>query len=157
MLRLLPRYSPRLAKKKCTGGLFGDEKWFLAVNAGRPVTDSEMTGRAPAAQLKVRHAPLGRFWADPFPIVVDGKVWGFFEDYSFASKKVAIACAPISADGDLGEVATALECPDHLSYPFVFEHQGRLYLIPETWGEKCCTSPSGETVRNTLMNPCPLR
>ena len=46
ILRFLTRHSPRLAKKR-TGRLFGDEQWFLAVNAGRPVTDSAMTGRTP--------------------------------------------------------------------------------------------------------------
>ena len=132
ILRFLTRCSPRLAKKAYRR-LFGDEQWFLVVNAGRPAVDSGMTGRAPAARFKVHHAPPGRFWADPVPIVVDGKVWVFFEDYSFASKKAAIACAPVSADGGLGEVATALECPWHLSYPFVFEHQAELYMIPDTW------------------------
>ena len=134
ILRFLTRYSPRLVKKVYRR-LFGDEQWFLAVNAGRPLADSGTTGRAPAAQFKVHQAPPGRFWADPFPIVVDGKVWVFFEDYSFASKKAVISCAPVCADGDLGEVATALACPHHLSYPFIFEHQGELYMIPDTWDE----------------------
>ena len=134
ILRSLTRYSPRLARRVYRR-LFGDEQWFLAVNAGQPLADAGMNGRAPAAQLKAHHAPPGRFWADPFPLVVDGRVWVFFEDYSFASRKAVISCAPVSADGDLGEVAVALECPWHLSYPFVFEHQGRLYLIPDTWDE----------------------
>ena len=157
ILHFLGRYSPRLAKKvyRC---LFGDEKWFLAVNAGLHLADSAITGRAPAAQLKVHHAPSGRFWADPIPIVVDGKVWVFFEDFSFASKKAAIACATVSADGDLCEVATALECPYHLSYPFVFEHQGRLYLIPDTWDEnrvglwRCRRFPNDWRWERTLLD-----
>ena len=157
ILRFLTRHSPRLAKKAYRR-LFGDEQWFLAVNAGRPVTDSAMTGRTPTAQLKVHHAPPGRFWADPFPIVVYDKVWVFFEDYSFALKKAAIACAPVSADGDLGAVATALECPCHLSYPFIFEHQGRLYLIPDTWDEhrvdlwRCRRFPGDWTRERTLLD-----
>ena len=84
------------------------------VNAGQLVADSGMTGQVPAAQLKVHHAPPGRFWTDPFPIVVEGKVWVFFADCFFASKKAAISCAPVSAAGDLGEVVIVLECPCHL-------------------------------------------
>ena len=131
------RCSPQLAKlaKRAYLRLFGDEQWFLVVNGGRSLAEPKKAGQAHAPQLKVHHAPRGRFWADPFPIVVDGTVWMFFEDYSFASKRAAIACAAVSAEGDLGEVAAALECPYHLSYPFVFEHEGELYLIPETWDE----------------------
>ena len=155
--RFLTRHSPRLAKKAYRR-LFGDEQWFLAVKAGPPLADSETTGRTPAAQWKVHHAPPGRFWADPFPIVVDGRVWVFFEDYSFASRKAAISCAPVSADGELGEVGTALACPHHLSYPFVFEHHGQLYLIPDTWDEnrvdlwRCRRFPGDWTRERTLLD-----
>ncbi len=132
--RFLSRYSPRLARKAYRR-LFGEEHWYLAVNAGRSLADSAMTGRSPSVRLKVHHAPPGRFWADPFPIVVEGKVWVFFEDYSFASRKAVISCAPVSSDGELGAVSAAVECSYHLSYPFVFEHGGELHLIPDTWDE----------------------
>ena len=157
ILRFLTGHSPPLVKKAYRR-FFGDEQWFLAVTAGQPMADSAIAGRPPAAQLKVHHAPPGRFWADPVPIVRDGKVWVFFEDYSFASKKAAISCAPVSADGDLGEVATALECPYHLSYPFVFEHGGQLYLIPDTWDEcrvdlwRCRRFPGDWRLERTLLD-----
>ena len=157
ILRFLTGHSPPLVKKAYRR-FFGEEQWFLAVNAGLPMADSAIAGRPPAAQFKVHHAPPGRFWADPVPIVRDGKVWVFFEDYSFASKKAAIACAPVSADGDLGEVAVALECPYHLSYPFVFEHRGQLYLIPDTWDEsrvelwRCRRFPSDWCLERTLLD-----
>ncbi len=157
ILRFLTGHSPPLVKRAYRR-FFGDEQWFLAVNAGLPMADSAIAGRQPAAELKVHHAPPGRFWADPVPIVRDGKVWVFFEDYSFASKKAAIACAPVSADGHLGEVATALECPYHLSYPFVFEHRGQLYLIPDTWDEnrvelwRCRRFPIDWRLERTLLD-----
>ena len=157
ILRFLIRYSPQWAKKVYRR-LYGYEKWFLAVNIGWPLANSRMTGQVPTARLITYHAPPGRFWADPFPIVVDDKVWMFFEDYSFASKKAVIACAPVSTNGGLGEVVTALACPYHLSYPFVFEHQGQLYLIPETWDEKrvdlwrCRRFPDDWTRERTLLD-----
>ncbi len=157
ILHHLIRYVPRPIKNTYSH-LFGDKKWFLVVNAGRHLVDSVMTGEAPAVQMKVHHAPPGRFWADPIPIVVDGKVWVFFEDYSFASKKAVISCAPVSADVDLGEVTTALECPYHLSYPFVFEHQGQFYMIPETWAKnridlwRCRRFPDDWSRERTLLD-----
>ncbi len=157
LVRFLSRYTPRPAKNAYRR-LFGYEQWFLAVNPGPPLADSLTTGHPPATQLKIHHAPPGRFWADPFPIVVDGQLWVFFEDYSFASKKAAIACAPVSPDGALGNVATAIESPAHLSYPFVFQHQGQLYLIPDTWDEnrvdlwRCRRFPDHWTKERTLLD-----
>ena len=157
ILRSLISYTP-LPIKNTYRYLIGDEQWFLVINTGRPLVDCVMTGGAPAAQMKVHRAPPGRFWADPIPIVVGGKVWVFFEDYSFAFKKAVISCAPVSADGDLGEVTTALECPYHLSYPFVFEHQGQLYLIPETWDVnrvdlwRCRRFPDDWSLEMTLLD-----
>ena len=157
ILRSLARYSLKPAKQ-LRRRIFGDEQWFLAVNAGPPLADSIIAGRPPKAKLTVHHAPPGRFWADPFPVVVDSKIWVFFEDYSFAANKAVIACAPVSADGGLGEVITALAPPEHLSYPFIFEHQGQLYMIPDTWDEKrvdlwrCCRFPDDWHRERTLLD-----
>ena len=147
---------------------FRSQRWFLVVNTGPRLADSRFRGNderesgnngmEAAAQVKIHRAPRGRFWADPFPIVVDSKVWVFFEDYSFQSKRAAIACAPVSPDGELGAVAPALECPYHLSYPFVFEHHGQLYLIPDTWDEhrvdlwRCRRFPDNWTRERTLLD-----
>lgn len=38
--------------------------------------------------------------------------------------------------GAYSEPITILEKPYHLSYPYVFEHEGDLYLIPESIGNK---------------------
>ena len=159
--RFLIRNSPRFARRAYRR-IFGDEQWFLIVNNGRPLSDSDSysatNGHGPPPSLKVHHAPPGRFWADPFPIVVNGRVWVFFEDYSFASRQALISCAPVSADGELGAVVTALECPYHLSYPFVFEHRGQLYLIPESRDEervdlwRCRRFPDDWTRAGTLLD-----
>ena len=157
ILRLLTRYAPRSIKNAYIR-LFGDKKWFLAVNVGRHLADSVTTGEASVEQIKVHHGPPNRFWADPMPISIGGKVWVFFEDYSFPSEKAVISCAQVSADGDLGEVTTAVECPYHLSYPFVFEHQRQLYLIPETWEEnrvdlwRCRRFPDDWSLERTLLD-----
>ena len=112
---------------------FRDKKWFLVVNAGpRPLHLTPAAGE----EVKIHRAPPGRFWADPFPVVVDGQIWVFFEDYRSSSKKAVISCAPVSADGALGDVSTALERSYHLSYPFILEHEGELYMTPETWAQK---------------------
>ena len=56
LVRFLSRYTPRPAKNAYRR-LFGYEQWFLAVNPGPPLADSLITGRPPATQLKIHHAP----------------------------------------------------------------------------------------------------
>ena len=150
MLRFLPRHTALLAREAFRG-----KKWFLAVNAG-----PRLAHLAPAAaeEMKIHRAPPGRFWADPFPVVVDGQVWVFFEDYRFASKKAVISCAPVSADGALGDVSTALERSYHFSYPFILEHEGELYMTPGTWEEnrvelwRCRKFPDDWVLERVLLD-----
>lgn len=75
--------------------------------------------------------PNGRFWADPFLVKHDGATWMFFEDYSFRRKKAGISCIRLTEEGYDG-FQEVLNLPYHLSYPFLFEHEGNLYMIPET-------------------------
>jgi hypothetical protein len=71
-----------------------------------------------------------RFAADPFGVVRGGKTYLFFEDFSFRDYKGRIAC---SVWGGAGAARTApvLDSPGHLSYPYLFEHRGDVYCIPE--------------------------
>jgi hypothetical protein len=77
-------------------------------------------------------SPAGHFYADPFIIGRGGRTWLFFEDYLYAQKRGRIACAELKQDGTPGDAAPVLQLPYHLSYPFVFEHAGELYMIPES-------------------------
>jgi hypothetical protein len=76
-------------------------------------------------------APPGHFWADPFLVERAGQTWMIFEDYDYALKRGAIACAPLNSDGSLGPVRTVLRRPYHLSYPCVFEYDGEIFMVPE--------------------------
>ena len=72
------------------------------------------------------------FTADVFAIEKDGRSYLFFEAFDRDTSTGAIAYAS-SADRlhwEYGRVV--LREPFHLSYPFVFEHDGSYYMIPET-------------------------
>ena len=73
-----------------------------------------------------------RFYADPFPIEVAGAVTLFVEEYPHATGKGIISAVPFGADGPLGSPEPVLELPYHLSYPFVFERDGSIWMIPES-------------------------
>jgi hypothetical protein len=77
-------------------------------------------------------SPPGHFYADPFVVRRGDRVWVFFEDYSYAESRGRLACAEFLPSGRLGDVATVLDDGRHLSYPFVFEHGGQTFMIPES-------------------------
>lgn len=73
-----------------------------------------------------------RFYADPFPIVHDGRVTLFVEDYDHYLRKGVISAVAFGPDGPLGVPQRVLEQDGHLSYPFVFERDGEVWMIPES-------------------------
>ncbi|MCG8469365.1 MAG: hypothetical protein MJB57_14360 [Gemmatimonadetes bacterium] len=76
--------------------------------------------------------PADRFWADPHVIERDGVYHVFLEEYLYDPGKGRIAHMTIDDAGEVSEPRPVLERPYHLSYPFVFEHDASLYMIPES-------------------------
>lgn len=73
-----------------------------------------------------------RFYADPFPLLHDGQVTLFVEDYAHDLGKGVISAVAFGPDGPLGVPECVLEQDYHLSYPFVFEREGQVWMIPES-------------------------
>jgi hypothetical protein len=76
--------------------------------------------------------PRDRDWADPFPLEHNGRHFIFFEEVPFASRKGHISVVEVDRAGRVSAPLRVLERDYHLSYPFVFEHGGSLYMIPES-------------------------
>ncbi len=77
--------------------------------------------------------PKDRYWADPFPLFVNGRYFVFFEELPFKAGKAHISVLEIDpVTGQASQPQRVLERPYHLSYPFLLEHEGQLYMIPET-------------------------
>ncbi|QEL23680.1 formyl transferase [Bosea sp. F3-2] len=83
-----------------------------------------------------RHLPDDgtRFYADPFPILHGGRLTLFVEDFPHATGKGIISAVEFGPDGPTGRPEPVLEQPGHLSYPFVFERDGEVWMIPESSG-----------------------
>ena len=62
----------------------------------------------------------------------DGQTWLFVEEFQYRNCKGRLCC--VALDGALrpGEPKEVLQLKDHASFPFLFEHEGALYLLPET-------------------------
>jgi hypothetical protein len=102
-------------------------QWMLAFRFG--ADDDGLSSLAGYVRLQ---PPKDRFWADPFPISRNGRHWIFFEELPFAAGRAHISAIEVRPDGSASEPVRVLERDYHLSYPFLIEDEGQLYMIPET-------------------------
>lgn len=129
MARFLIRLAARRVRQLGAASLFvSRNQWFVALRR-RLATRAVPTDRNGFQTLAM---PPGHFYADPFLLRRNGKNYLFFEDFDFRAGKAAIACAELDESGNCGEPQVVLAAGYHLSYPFVFEWSGEVYMIPET-------------------------
>ncbi|WP_225118329.1 hypothetical protein [Bradyrhizobium sp. BRP22] len=81
---------------------------------------------------KVLGDPGHRFYADPFPVKWKGRTFVFFEDLDHRVGKGIISAVEFDHTGPVENVVPVLEEPWHLSYPFLIEDNGELWMIPES-------------------------
>jgi hypothetical protein len=103
------------------------EQWSILLRPAQEGTEFIAGGQTRRIQ-----PPRDRFYADPFLIEREGRTYLFFEDYRFATGKGLISCCEVKEGGNCGAVQEVLECDCHLSYPFLLEWQGEVYMIPES-------------------------
>lgn len=94
---------------------------------------SVRVGRRGQAEGETLRAPWSEYWADPFVWRHRGRDWVLVEAFSYRTgvgRLQALALdgtlrptgAPVAIDSGAG----------HASYPFVFEHDGAVWMVPET-------------------------
>ncbi len=116
--------------------------YFIAIkkNEGNPLDSLILSSYTPLLP------PQGRYYADPFLLKYEGINYLFFENYDY--KKGVISYVQIDPEGHFTEPKLALELPTHLSFPFVFQEENEIYMIPETYQRrsvslyKCKTFPN---------------
>ena len=106
-------------------------KWYVGIRVR-----SASHGFDDASNYVLMPCPQDRFYADPFLFEKDGKTFLFFEDFRYAEGRAVVSCSQLGPDGAPDSPFEVLRCPFHLSYPFVFEHEGEVYMIPETRGNR---------------------
>lgn len=108
--------------------IFHRRQWFLAVRPGNGDPTRPGFSDEPFEPL----FPPGKSgWADPFLFARDGRTWLFIEEIPFGKKGV-LSVLEQQPDGGWSAPRRVLEEPFHLSYPNVFEHEGQMYMVPET-------------------------
>lgn len=128
-LEMLPKAARLGAEMLRRGGqkLAYVDQWFVAYKFGAdPGLPTGFSGFTPMLP------PKDRFWADPFPIERDGRYFVFLEELMFDTNKGHISVVELDERGDWKAPVKVLERDYHLSYPFLFEWQGELFMLPET-------------------------
>jgi hypothetical protein len=76
--------------------------------------------------------PRDRFWADPFIWSHENRHHIFIEELPYSTMRGYIICLTLDEEMKIISNQVVLERPYHLSYPFLFEHNNQLYMLPET-------------------------
>lgn len=100
------------------------DRWQLYIHRGQGFPTA-MDG------FEVLEPPAHHYWADPFPVYEDGIHYLFFEEMEEGKNKGYLMVMPLDGP-DAMKPQKILQQSFHLSYPFIFRHEGRYYMIPET-------------------------
>jgi hypothetical protein len=76
--------------------------------------------------------PGDRFWADPHVVQKDGRFFIFIEELIYQNQKGHISVIEMDSSGQYKSPVPVLKSDHHLSYPFVFDYQNKLYMVPES-------------------------
>ena len=110
-------------------------EWSIGLYRGTSPLDLVPAGPNPVLTA----ADLGidaTFVADPFLLRRDGHLFLFFEAWRRGTGQGDLCWAERDAAGAWRYSGVALDEPFHLSYPFVFEHGGEVFMIPESRSQR---------------------
>ena len=74
----------------------------------------------------------GKYLADPFGLIRDGRLFVFCEEFDYSNRKGRIVCFEESEDQRFENSEVVMELPIHLSYPYLLQLKDEIYCIPET-------------------------
>lgn len=119
--RLLGRLLRAVGKR-----LLWREQWQLETYKG---SEGAEAGSTRSALIK---PPPTAFWADPFLVSIKDRMWLLFEELPYSTNKGHISAIELDQDGvPKSAPQVVLSEPWHLAYPFIFQDQGKTYMIPD--------------------------
>lgn len=107
--------------------------WRVGISR-RPLPDFVSQGAAALSDIVwLPEKGLLQFDADPFGLWRDGLLHLFVETYDYRDRVGRIDVLILDEALRLKDRRPALREPWHLSYPFIFEHDGEVYMLPEAF------------------------
>ena len=123
-IRKLARKIIRRLDKE-VASLFFIDQWVILTSEGLDMQALTWAAFSPIIP------PPDRYWADPFVVTRDNLHYVFIEEKIYATRLGHIACLVLDSSGKIHSNKVVLQRPYHLSYPFLFEYEGQLYMLPE--------------------------
>lgn len=123
LVRLAMRTGAR-ARRKLVAAT--DEYWSVALSPG-DWKQCDFTGAA------VIPNPTTGYLADPILHSYGNRTVLFVEEWIWSVGRGRISAMELDDDGTVGTLRPIIEEEFHLSFPFVFEYEGHLYMVPECW------------------------
>ena len=114
--------------------LFCAEDWNIAV-IGRPIQKVAMeAGNLKEADISWLPAhPRNIYLADPSGFLENGKLHILAEEYNYAAQKACVSEIRLPARAGALHPVRVIDSDRHLSYPYVIEHGGEVYCLPESY------------------------
>lgn len=109
--------------------LFQHESWDIGI-IERPI-HSFIEDQSVSDIKWLARRPWGGFTADPFGFWDNGQLHIYAEEFNFARNKGHLQHVVIDKNHRVLREGVALSKDVHLSYPYIVEHQGVLYCVPE--------------------------
>lgn len=107
-----------------------DDVWYIG---GRMSPQSAIHGQENTNSYKLLHPTYKYWYADPIPYILDGKYYIFMEVYDRFLDKGFIGVSSVN-DNEIiiNRPIKIIEEPFHMSFPYIFQYKGSVYMIPET-------------------------
>lgn len=117
------------------------EQWQLALNMDNAHTSADIGQliAKPIAQYTTVNSPKHTWWADPHLFQHEQETYIFFEEMGINDTRGHLSVGMVNVDGQLANISRVLEQEGHLSYPFVFSHEGCIYMLPESSAQRTVT------------------
>jgi len=134
------------------------EQWQLAV-FNHDQQSSGFISDIAATRLEDYRAiasPRNLLRADPHVLEHSGQVHMLFEEMPTTGSKAHISSAKLDKAGATSEFKVVLKEEQHLSYPFLFSHEGIVYMIPETASRKTVSLYQAQDFPERWVRVCDL-
>ena len=128
------------------------EQWQIAYEFADDGAALDLT------KLRYLVPPADRYWADPFALCHGNHHFVFFEEARYDEERGRIMAIEVHEHDEPDAPLVVLERPYHVSYPFLFRHDGALYMLPETAANnrievyRCETMPSQWQLHTVLLD-----
>ena len=130
VLLLLRKTYERLHHKLFT------EHWQLAVSLSNQTQSLKSISETPVHEFTGIDAGKDVMWADPHLCEHESDTYVFFERKHTHNENAHIAWMKLDRQGQRVADGTALKTDFHLSFPFIFKHEGNWFMIPETASQR---------------------